>query len=231
MSCDLFYDDFETGDLSLWDTNVGCAVISTSTYDGIYSADLKDTGDYLIKAHTGVLEIWADFYWKPSSNWTGTAFSSLNFRCGGNELITIGMYASNSRIYAYRATTKLADNGSSILTSDWQHIQIYVYQDVTNGRVVVKHEGVTVIDFTGDTHSNSGSFDSVRMGKCITFTNLYGVCYIDNFCLSSTGWSGATTTTTTSSSSSTTTSSSSSSTTTTTTTEPFQHLVFSVSGA
>lgn len=71
--------------------------------------------------------------------------------------------------------TLIASSPASTLDGNWHYIELYVTIHDTTGRVTVKVDGTTVIDFTGDTRNGgtSTNIDAVRFrtGKYLSNNN------------------------------------------------------------
>lgn len=77
----------------------------------------------------------------------------------------------------------IASSVGGVLDGNWHYLEVYAVIDDTVGRVTVRVDGVTVIDFTGDTRNGgtSTSIDAIRFrtGKYISNNN--SVISIDDF--------------------------------------------------
>lgn len=71
--------------------------------------------------------------------------------------------------------TQIAASASGVLDGSWRYIEVYAVINDTTGRLTVKVDGNTVIDFTGDTRNagTSTNIDAIRFrtGKYISNNN------------------------------------------------------------
>ena len=165
----LFIDGFDVGDITLkWDVVANPSQTftdSTTRYGSGLSGAINSSGDTIAKKFTATAEIFCGFQVKAYGGTVGTIWS-----CRGDNDTTTHIYLkwNGSTIEAYRGDNTLLGSGAAAsIAAAFRHVQVYVKVADSGGRVVVKYENVTVIDYTGDT-KNAGtntSVDSVRIGR------------------------------------------------------------------
>jgi hypothetical protein len=115
--------------------------------------------------HTGSLELHlldvgdsAQAEWFTAFWWNGDMATNerlVGFMDSGTVHVEI-MPTGGTFLGAYRNGTLLATAGSSTPDNGWVYLEIRVLIADSGGRVVVKQDGTTIIDFTGDTR-NAGN--------------------------------------------------------------------------
>lgn len=184
----VFIDGGESGTLSKWDYISGTGTYGTSSQ--------KYTGTYSIYAGGGssgycekYLSAQSDYYFAFKLYLNTTTISTISFWEDGTHHCNL-FYYNNGDLAARRTSTWL-DYTSGISLYRWYKIQIYVKIDDTVGRFVVKVDGVTQIDFTGDTRNGgtSGVINKVRFGW--DSVNNSGA-YFDDFVVDDSDWPGDT---------------------------------------
>lgn len=182
----IFIDGFESGDHDMWDDESNATIISSTglDMDGDYCLDLNSTTEYLRKDITATGEMYFAFLWRCSSL-TGyrdlmTLYKDSTIICG------IQTYTDNK----FRAIAIVSTTGSIIAVIDTTYlIEVYFKMADSGGRLVLKVDGVTDIDFTGDTKPGADTqFNKVSLGK--RANDSYG--YFDNFIMDNTAWIGDT---------------------------------------
>ena len=127
-------------------------------------------------------DMYAAFALRAGANLNGVNIFSVFSDSNSVPHITLSMDASN-RLVVYRG---LASSGGSLLASSatpfsiltqWRSINLYFKVDSSVGRCVVKVDGVTQIDFTGNTRnaSTNSNIDAIR----VTIPNNAGNSFCD----------------------------------------------------
>ena len=164
----IFIDSFETQKFDLWDSATGTPLIeSTVGYDmkGNYYTFLG-SNDYLYKSVPAASEYYFAFQYRPY-DLSNHFFRVLN---GSTELNKLRLDAG--KLHAYAGTTLIASGTKSFSTSTTYFLQIYIKVDNINGRIQVKYDGVTDIDYTGDTlRAGFSTINMVKIGEQIRFDN------------------------------------------------------------
>jgi len=146
-----FGTGFEMGEWMLadseWNNGTGVAITTSNVKSGSYALSMNNS--------------WARFPFSPSSYevyggiWLRPATTSddfrINFQCQGGGEVSFRINATSGIWQAYRSSTLLA-SGSSVLNSGvYYNIQFYAYIHGSSGRMVLKINESTEIDFTGNT--------------------------------------------------------------------------------
>lgn len=168
MTLRLIEDFFEVGanpenvSGSNWSINggrVGGSGAMTSSSTGVWTALVGQGWS------TGIEDFYAAFALRAGTNMNNVNIFSVYGDLNSTAHITLSMDTSN-RLCVYRG---LASSGGTLLATSatpfsilgqWRSINVYFKIDDTNGRAVVKVDGTTQIDFTGDTR-NGGSANAV----------------------------------------------------------------------
>jgi hypothetical protein len=164
------------GDAELFDGG-SAAASTTQKASGSYSYYFSNTNGY--KNFTAI----AEGYFKERLyiNTVSTAHKFVTFRTGATTIGYVSMNGINQWIAVIGAGT-VGTAVSSVNINTWYCLEVYFKVDGANGRFVVKVDGNTLIDFTGDT----------TVGAETDFDNLYffgqgGMqMYIDDLALNST---------------------------------------------
>ena len=184
----IFIDGFESGDQDMWDTSIGATVISSSglDMDGDYCLELLSNTDSLEKNITATDEMYFALLWRPNtlSNWRDI------FSChkDGTHILTIRWEYPTDRLEAYNGAS-LATGTATFVEDITYLIEVWFKQADSGGRVVVKVDSVSDIDFTGDTKPGADTqFNQVRLGRVGAYANAY----YDNFIMDDAAWIGNT---------------------------------------
>lgn len=160
----LFMDGFDAGDMAQRYTLIsGSAASNTTTrFTAGRSVGLSGTLRKTLTAASKVI-VGAGWYWD---------FTDGNDRMwckllGDNALTThLTIAQNNGRIVLYRGTTNLATSLSVVPKNTWNYIEISATIDSTAGAVEIRCNGITLINFTGNT-KNGGTnttIDAVDIG-------------------------------------------------------------------
>lgn len=172
-----WFTGFEGNSLREFDGGVsGAAVVSASgrNLSGSYCLELEGSSDYAKKRVTGRQGYYVGF----RLNYDSTSRPGfVGFYSGSNLLGFCDLNANN--LCVYRGTTLIASLPFGIDNAGSYLFEFYFYLNDVAGRFVVKVNGITLIDFTGDT--NPGSFAEINV-ICFGMSNTstYGPGYIDD---------------------------------------------------
>ena len=187
----IFIDGFESGGDDLWDAESNATVVSSAglDMDGSYCLDLTANYAYVQKTITADDEIYVAFRWRPTAPTSHQPIFLLY--SGATYLASLFRSSVDNNLDAYRGTT-IIDSGSETISNDTTYlIEIYFKLADSGGRFVVKVDGVTDIDFTGDTKTDANTtFDGIRLGYYVA--SFYAKAYFDNFIIDSSDWIGDT---------------------------------------
>jgi len=104
----------------------------------------------------------------------------------------ITLVPSSGTLRAYRSTTLLATSAASAVSPlNWNVMEVMLTVADSGGRFVIKINGITVIDFTGDTRNigTAGRTGQVRIG-IITTLGAYANMFLDDIVFSDNAWPG-----------------------------------------
>ena len=185
----IFIDGFESGDHDMWDAEDNATVIASGNIDGSYILDCNDYYEYLQKSITAVSEMYFAFIWRPASATYSRCLLTL-FN-SGTSMIRVGRNYSTNEMRVFVGAVEVADSSIVTPTENTNYLmELWVTIANSGGRIVLKMDGVTVIDFTGDTQTGADTqFNQVRLGSDgVDRTN----CYFDNFIMDDASWIGDT---------------------------------------
>jgi len=189
----LWATGFEHGSVDFLPEGVrqGCAAVSSSPAPktGNFCCKISSNNYMTFNVTAGTefyLAVWV--YVRCSHSTYNDHFSVL-FQ-GGDSTIKLGL---GTAPYTYRlwiGSTQVATGTHYLDWDKWHHLQVYVKCADTNGRVVVKVDGITDIDYTGDTKSGSSAqLTSVKFSHAYSLGDegYYG---IDDLCIRDDQWPG-----------------------------------------
>lgn len=187
----IFIDGFESGGDDLWDAESNATVISSAglDMDGDYCLDLNAGAEYLEKNITADDEMYFAFLYRPTA--ATTSEQMLVLYSDGN--LMIHLRRAGNLIKVYRGLITELDAGTHALSINTTYlIEVRIKIADSGGRVEVKVNGVSDIDFTGDTkESTYTQFNRVRLGNgpSASYTTF---AYFDNFIMDDAAWIGDT---------------------------------------
>ena len=180
----LYMDGFDAGDHSVkWNATGGTSTATTRFGTG-RSLYLGTTSSHVERFFTAADEIFCG----AAIMYTNVTFrdpistDSHTFAFHGDSgTVKHVSVATNSlgQWTAYRGSTLLATSSPLLVASVWNYVEIRVLISDTVGRVVVRHNGVTIIDYTGDT-KNGGTNTSVDKIKLAGISNFSTDQYYDD---------------------------------------------------
>lgn len=188
----LFIDGFESGQEDLWDAESGASVVSSAglDMDGDYCLDLNNIYEYVEKDITADDEMYFAFLWRPTGT---TSEQMIGFFNGATLILNIRAHQLNRDVVVSRGSyTEIASGTKTFSVNTTYLIEVYVKIADSGGRVIVKVDGVTDVDFTGDTKEGTNTqFNKVRLGYCglLGYTSY---AYFDNFRMDDADWIGDT---------------------------------------
>jgi hypothetical protein len=189
----IFIDGFEHGNLAFWPAKVGATVVSSAglDMDGNYCMGCTGIYDWVQRSLADANELYFAFRWRPT---TSGNVGLLAVYKGSTAMVNV-VTTSSGGFKCNTWSTLLASSAGGLYSTDVTHkVEIYIKIDNTVGRVVVKINGIPVIDFTGDTQSGTDStFDSLKIGAASGFPEgQYAQAYFDNVVVDDTEWPGDT---------------------------------------
>ena len=184
-----FMDGWEGGGLELWSTTSGATVITArASMSGNYCLNLSTSTWYVQRSITADDE----YYWSMRCEFTQSAYNItvITFYFGSTIICQLRKVITTSYLAAYVGTS-VVETATTIPLSVGQVYLIEGYIKIADvsGRFVVKVDGTTVIDFTGDTKPGADTqVNTVRIG---CETTRYSYMYVDDFILDHDGYLGS----------------------------------------
>jgi len=145
---DLFYDGFETGDLSQWTATSGLTVESALAHAGTYAVEAASAGapTYADEALPGsYYELWAQAWVYVASRSTSAPLIGFRRSSGGS---IVYLYLSQTGKLALRNNVGLVTTTSatSMPTGGWHSLTLHVLVHGTSSSIDVSLDGVPVSD-------------------------------------------------------------------------------------
>lgn len=187
-----FLDGFDVGDFATkWVVMAGSPTASTTTRYNYGKSLQSGSGAYVARSFVPQADMYIGFAFQPVSM-SPSAATIIEFRTdGGNVLHTsIDMTSSGGLVAKRSGTTLASGSGPALNYNSWYYLEFYTTIADSGGRIVVRQDGVTVIDFTGDTRNagTSTNIDSIRINSTSVFTMRVDDLYV---CDSAVGPGGA----------------------------------------
>lgn len=145
---------------------------------GVLAKEIEDAGasletSFVRSGGYSWKETWAKIIsGSPQTIYMGIAFAPVGINNGGYWLrFSDGsVYHVSTKINADGSIDLVGPTGSTVDTSDagamtagvWSYIEIYFYCADSSGRFHLKIDGVTAIDYTGDTKNGTGNFTKIH---------------------------------------------------------------------
>lgn len=189
----IFIDGFESGGDDLWDAENNATVISSAglDMDGDYCLDLSAGAEYIEKNITADDEMYFAFLYRATD--INNSEQMLSVFNGSTPLIHICRFKASGIITAYRGVSTKIDEGTHALSINTTYlIEVHFKIADAGGRIEVKVNNISDIDYTGDTKPGADTqFDKVRLGTgpYALFTTY---AYFDNFIMDDAAWIGDT---------------------------------------
>jgi len=162
----IFQTGFESGAVNA-SVSSGCSASTAQKRTGSYSLRQPNRDDYAtFSLGSSFSEVYGriGFYRTTlTPDVEGTIFGLLN--SDGTVIAEVSYKYNTGLVYAKRNSTNLTVSAVP-LVSGWNCLEIYLSIADSGGRFVVKNNGVTIIDYTGDTKESSYSnVGLLRVGK------------------------------------------------------------------
>ena len=186
----IFIDGFESGEHDMWDVESNATVVSSAgkDMDGDYCLDLNDQYEKLQKDITANDEYYFAFLYHRMSSLSESIFCTH-----GPSAILVGLRRNNASncIEAVRGATVVA-TGTHVLSINTTYlIEVHIKIADSGGRIEVKVDEVSDIDFTGDTKPDAQTqITKIRFGYCYTGKEVRA--YYDNLIIDDAAWIGNT---------------------------------------
>jgi len=188
----IFLDGFESGGLDQFTSSSGATVVSSSglSMDGNYCLLLGADGKASINLSSSITELYLAFAYRPTglSYYTNTVFSIWSV---STNLMQLKINDDGDFYAVANGLSGLSYPGFCTINQTY-FFEVYYKLDNVSGRVVVKSNGVSLFDSSGDTNPGAYTgFNIVMFGKD-TAPWATGNAYYDNIILDSANWIGKT---------------------------------------
>lgn len=169
----IFTDGAEFGDVLFWDSYLaGTSATTSKKRSGNYSYDLQGNGGYASKYFTAVSE----FYFRFGS-YTGGSDKIVTWMKDANVLGSIGINNPTRKLEYFFGTTSTVLGTNAVDLNTWVLIEVYV-KIADAGHITVKLNGVTEIDYSGDTKPAADSDVNI-----LKFLGLGGNAWVDDLAM------------------------------------------------
>lgn len=173
------------------------SIASSTGCDGAYCAQFTDGfGHLILPFRSGLPDIYIYFRYK-RTNTTTYNFSLIDFFRysdpwdAASWMAQIRQKASTYVLEAYagKLDTWLAEGSAAMTLNTWVDVEIYYLPHYTAGRLIVKVNGVTDIDFTGNTNDNGGNtLYGIGFGNPLGNAYTTGNGHFDNIIIDDNEW-------------------------------------------
>jgi hypothetical protein len=180
----IFMDGFESGGLSLWDTQSG-TINTLSGKTGSYCARTASGANPLVKSFSSVPYIYSAFKFNASGYASDVGI--ISFYGGGTSLGYLLIKNPTGLLnIGWGTSTLISQSSFPITTSIWYLVEIYYLPHLTNGTFTVKLNGVVAVTATGvKTAPSTTNVDAVYLQNISASST-----YFDDFILDDANWIG-----------------------------------------
>ena len=174
-----FIDGFEGKTTALWNEATGIVAAAAPGMTGggcLYCLDDK----YVVKTVTARNQYYIAFKYRKFNNSFGRL---VRFRNGTNNLGSVVRNENSYVLDAVYSSSVVASTPGVVIALDTTYlVEVYYKSNSTTGRIVIKINGTTVIDYTGNT--GSSNVDNIKFGD--------GNAYYDDIVIETANWIGDT---------------------------------------
>jgi hypothetical protein len=147
----LFTEGFEMGDLLFWSTLNGGTILTTPVRSGSYAC-------YLSNCVRNVPNL-SEFYLRFGYHSDAYELTTPRLQWRNSSTVVGNLRTINNVLVAQTSSgTTVATGVTTLVDNIWYVIEIYIKIADSGGRIVVKLDGVTEIDFTGDTKPSTQTY-------------------------------------------------------------------------
>lgn len=182
----IFFDGFDAGDYGIgkWSSHTNGTNTTTTRYGVGRAGSHTNTGNFT-ESFTAVSQVFVGFAYAHTAQHAAD-FLSLHGDSGATSHLTL-RWSSAGTLALYRGGSTLLATASSSVTDPlfgsgaWHYIEVSATIADSGGTCVVKCDGVTLINFTGDT-KNAGTnttIDTVKLLRSVTQTYFDDVYILD----------------------------------------------------
>ena len=179
-------EGFESGDLKSWVTHGSCDITAAKEgMSGNSCMRLYNSGSWALCDFPAA----SSYYFAGKVQHENSLYpNKIYFQNSGDEQVHI-VFKEDYPLEVKRGNTSLATGIKTIPPLQTHLIEIYVFISDSSGRVIVKVNGITDIDFTGDTQNISGNnlINQIRF-----YVGNYYKTYWDDIIIDDSNWIGET---------------------------------------
>ncbi len=162
----VFMTGMETGNLGVFSYVSGATCVTSPVRTGSYSLCTDSEREYVYADIPSVTEIYERFAVYPTG-WSGNPAQLHQIFNSGSPQLTLTLVQSTLspiqlRKGAYDGT--VIASGGELRLNTWSCLEVYAKIHSTEGRAIIKCDGQTIIDYTGNTAQSGNNIDRVRWG-------------------------------------------------------------------
>lgn len=179
-----------TYDISKFSGYSGASIISSSglSMDGSYCLSCNSNTNYVDLNVNNYSEVYMAFMYRHIADSSRSAV--VSFYNGSTRLATLQKYDLANVFKAIIGTTAVETSAESFGQDITFDIELYFKMADAGGRFVVLSNGLSVIDYTGDTKTGTdATFNIIRLGYAGS-SSYYAYCYFDNILVDNSSWIG-----------------------------------------
>lgn len=179
----IMFDGFDLGDRATrWQPWKTPLADTTNTRFGVGRAHVFSYDNGISRAFTAKSEVWAGFALYQIATNANLATDRILFMTNGGVTSQLSIrWPTISTLGAYRGNTSLGTATVPEPIGSWVYLETYFKVHATTGRAVVRVNGATVIDYTGNTdNAGTGLVDTVRFAGQPDANTTF---YVDDFYL------------------------------------------------
>lgn len=162
----IFIEGFESGDLKLWPESSNATVLTTppSGFSGSYYLRLTGTPHYVARSLPEKGELYVAMKVRRGANSDFYTRGLIGFYNGNTKIGSIEVY-TNGALLVNRGDTTITTSSTLLALNTTYRLEIYFKPSNTGGRWIVKIDGITDIDFTGDTTDGPTTINRLMLGR------------------------------------------------------------------
>lgn len=165
----LFFDGFETGDMSQWTTTTGMTVQTQTVDDGSYAAEATATGASAY-AYKQLSQTWPYLYYSTQFNILSKTSGSvylLRLRTASKGAIAAVYVSSTGKLGLRNDVTSTSTTSSTAVSfSAWHTLQLY--GDISSGQVTVWLDGTLIGQLSGAQSLGTSRIGYLQLGDTST---------------------------------------------------------------
>lgn len=149
-SVSMFYDGFETGDMSQWTTSTGMSVQTQTVSTGTYAAEAAAAGSPAY-AYKQLPQTYPALYYSTRFDvkMGGNSIYLLRLRTAKRAAIAAVFVTSSGKLAIRNDVTGTTTTSAIMVSSGWHSVELYANPSGTSGQISVWLDGTPVSDLTG----------------------------------------------------------------------------------